>query len=91
MKIWIIILTILLIGSNIFWMYTIVDEGITYTYHKSSYERLEKRESIYKLFAMTYIDTLSKSETEKLAYELFDKSDILKKSNNLYIYNIKIK
>jgi len=91
MKIWIIILTILLIISNIFWMYIMLDVGITSSAEEVSYDYLEKRENLYKRFATSYIDTLSNSETEKLAYKLFDKNDIFKKSNELYIYTVKVK
>ena len=91
MKIWIIILTILLIGSNIFWMYLVLDTSIAYTYQQNSYERLAKKETLYKRFATYYIDTLNKDELEKLAYKLFDKSDISKRSNALYIYYLKVK
>ena len=40
MKYWIIGLLTLLIGSNLFWIYSIIDDAVTCTYSKASYDLL---------------------------------------------------
>jgi predicted metal-dependent TIM-barrel fold hydrolase len=40
---WVIVLAILLIGSNAYWLYNTVDFGITHSYLEASYEHEQKR------------------------------------------------
>lgn len=42
-RIWIIILIVLLLGSNAYWIYNTIDFGLSYTYLEASAEHASKR------------------------------------------------
>lgn len=92
MKNWIIAtLVLLLLSSNGFLLFLIVDEAVTHNYHLVSYKRLEDKEEVYKKLSNHYLKKLSFKEKEVLLYKLFDKSDILKKENILVVGGVRFK
>ena len=41
-KFWVITLVVLLIGTNMYWLYTAIDTGVTMTYREASFDATEK-------------------------------------------------
>ena len=92
MKNWIIgTLSILLIGTNIFWLYVVIDEAVAHNYHQVSYQDLVKEENVYHKISTHFMKNLSHHEVEKLAYKLFSHDTIRKDSNSIYVDDFKLK
>ena len=78
-KIATVVLVVVLVGSNLYWVYQIIDQGVTLTHHKEDYTRKEKNVVVLrKLLEADYTKEklLSRLDSLKLDGQPFQKDGL---------------
>ena len=75
-----VVLLVALVGSNLFWIYQIIDQGANLTHHKEDYTRKEKDVVVLRKLLETDYNKeklLSKLDSLKLDGQPFEKDGLL--------------
>ena len=86
----IIIVSILLILSNVFWMFQLLDSGISVTHRSQYIEQLESTNKQLKTLLPAMTEKLSKEEIISIA-DTFSEGDVFEKEGYIWLGDLGFK
>jgi hypothetical protein len=83
-----VVTVLLLVGSNLFWIYSMVDFGITYSYQQDALDGYKSNAETLARITQTLAPNLTKEELLALAHQFYADADIVDKDGAIWVAGV---
>ncbi|QEX18236.1 hypothetical protein FRZ44_35410 [Hypericibacter terrae] len=83
-----IVAVLLLVGSNLFWIYNMVDLGVTYSYQQDALDGYKSNAETLARITQALAPNLSRDEFLALTHRLYADADILDKDGAIWVAGV---